>query len=72
MTEELALAASPDEDVALLADLLSLPVSERHPLSDLSPQRKKDGNGPQPLDDLSSVIEPTHMGVAGGEKATRL
>ena len=38
----LALAAPPDEDAALLADLLSLPVSERHPLPSLSPQRKKD------------------------------
>jgi class 3 adenylate cyclase/tetratricopeptide (TPR) repeat protein len=35
-------AAEPNEDVALLADLLSLPVSERHPLPSLSPQRKKD------------------------------
>jgi class 3 adenylate cyclase/predicted ATPase len=32
----------PDGGVALLADLLSLPVSERHPLPDLSPQRKKE------------------------------
>jgi predicted ATPase len=38
----LALAAPPDEDVALLADLLSLPASERHPLPDLSAQRKKE------------------------------
>jgi class 3 adenylate cyclase/predicted ATPase len=38
----LALAARPDEDVAFLADLLSLPVSEHHPLPDLSPQRKKE------------------------------
>jgi TolB-like protein/class 3 adenylate cyclase len=38
----LALAAPPDEDVALLTDLLSLPASERHPLPSLSPQRKKD------------------------------
>jgi DNA-binding winged helix-turn-helix (wHTH) protein/predicted ATPase len=37
----LARAASPDEDVGLLADLLSLPTSERGPLSDLSPQRRK-------------------------------
>jgi len=28
--------------VAFLADLLSLPLSERHPLPDLSPQRKKE------------------------------
>jgi class 3 adenylate cyclase/predicted ATPase len=35
-------AAPPDEDLALLADLLSLPVSERHPLPELSPQRKKE------------------------------
>jgi hypothetical protein len=28
--------------MTLLADLLSLPVSERHPLPNLSPQRKKD------------------------------
>lgn len=38
----LARAAPPDEDVALLADLLSLPSSERHPLPNLSPQRKKE------------------------------
>jgi len=38
----LALAAPPDEDVALLADLLSLPASERQPLPNLSPQRKKE------------------------------
>jgi len=38
----LARAAPPDEDVAFLADLLSLPASERHPLPNLSPQRKKD------------------------------
>jgi len=31
-----------DEDVALLADLLSLPNSERSPLPNLSPQRKKE------------------------------
>jgi class 3 adenylate cyclase/predicted ATPase len=38
----LARAAPPEEDVALLAELLSLPVSERHPLPNLSPQRKKE------------------------------
>jgi predicted ATPase len=38
----LARAAPPDEDVAFLADLLSQPVSERYPLPDLSPQRKKE------------------------------
>jgi class 3 adenylate cyclase/tetratricopeptide (TPR) repeat protein len=38
----LALAAPPEDDVAFLADLLSLPASERHPLPNLSPQRKKD------------------------------
>jgi predicted ATPase len=38
----LALAAPPDEDLALLADLLSLPPSECHPLPNLSPQRKKE------------------------------
>src|SRR6266436_4225532 len=35
-------AAPSDEDVAFLADLLSLPASERHPLPNLSPQRKKE------------------------------
>ena len=35
-------AAPSEEDVALLADLLSLPASERHPLPNLSPQRKKE------------------------------
>ena len=38
----LAFAAPTDEDVALIADLLSLPASDRHPLPNLSPQRKKD------------------------------
>jgi class 3 adenylate cyclase/tetratricopeptide (TPR) repeat protein len=38
----LARAAPPDEDVALLTDLMSLPASERRPLPNLSPQRKKE------------------------------
>jgi class 3 adenylate cyclase/predicted ATPase len=38
----LAFAAPPDEDVAFLSDLMSLPASERHPLPSLSPQRKKE------------------------------
>jgi class 3 adenylate cyclase/predicted ATPase len=38
----LARSAPPDEDVALLADLLSLPASVRHPLPNHSPQRKKE------------------------------
>ena len=38
----LAHAAPPDEDAAFLADLLSLPAPERHPLPNLSPQRKKE------------------------------
>src|SRR5262249_47205817 len=38
----LARAEPPDEDVAFLADLLSLPGSERYPLPNLSPQRKKE------------------------------
>jgi len=40
--EALLVRAAPDEDVAFLADLLSLPGSERHPLPNLSPQRKKE------------------------------
>jgi class 3 adenylate cyclase/predicted ATPase len=38
----LARAVPGDEDAALLADLLSLPGSERHPLPNLSAQRKKE------------------------------
>jgi len=38
----LARAAPPDEDVAFLTDLMSLPVPERSPLPNLSPQRKKE------------------------------
>ena len=38
----LARGASSEEDVAFIADLLSLPASERYPLRDLSPQRKKE------------------------------
>ena len=37
----ISFAAPPKEDMALLADLMSLPPTERHALSDLSPQRKK-------------------------------
>ena len=35
-------ATPSEEDVAFLTDLLSLPASERHPLPNLSPQRKKE------------------------------
>ena len=38
----LAGATPPDEDVAFLADLLSVPASGRHPLPNLGPQRKKE------------------------------
>jgi predicted ATPase len=38
----LARAAPPDEDVRFLADLMSLPASERHPLPNVTPQRKKE------------------------------
>jgi len=38
----LARAAPLDEDMAFLADLMSLPASERHALPNLSPQRKKE------------------------------
>jgi predicted ATPase len=38
----LARAAPREEDVAFLADLLSLPTSVRHALPNLSPQRKKE------------------------------
>jgi class 3 adenylate cyclase/predicted ATPase len=41
--EALLVRAAPSyEDVAFIADLLSLPSSERHPLPNLSPQRKKE------------------------------
>jgi len=38
----LARAAPADADVALIADLMSLPASGGHPLPNLSPQRKKE------------------------------
>jgi class 3 adenylate cyclase/predicted ATPase len=38
----LARAAPPDEDMAFLADLLSLPTSGRYALPELDPQRKKE------------------------------
>jgi len=38
----LARSSPPDEDMALIADLLSMPGSERYPLPNLSPQRKKE------------------------------
>jgi predicted ATPase len=49
----LARAAPPDADVAFLADLMSLPPSERHPLPNVSPQRKKE----RMLDALIRQIE---------------
>ena len=50
----LARVAPPEEDVALLADLLSLPVSERHALPNLSPQLKKE----RTLEALIGVLVP--------------
>jgi class 3 adenylate cyclase/tetratricopeptide (TPR) repeat protein len=38
----LAGAAPPDEDVAFIVDLLSLPASDHHSLPNLSPQRKRE------------------------------
>ena len=38
----LAAAGPPHEDIAFIADLLSLPASDRFPLPKLSPQRKKE------------------------------
>ena len=58
----LARAAPPDEDVALLADLLSLPASERHPLPNLSPQRKKE----RTLEALIRQLEGSGAPAAGG------
>jgi predicted ATPase len=49
----LALLATPHEDAALLADLLSLPVPVTHPPPNLSPQRKKQ----QTLEALIRLLE---------------
>jgi class 3 adenylate cyclase/predicted ATPase len=38
----LARGSPPEADIALIADLLSMPSSERYPLPNLSPQRKKE------------------------------
>jgi class 3 adenylate cyclase/predicted ATPase len=51
----LALAAPLDANVAFLADLLSLPASERHPLPNLSPQRKKERTLEALLQQLESL-----------------
>src|SRR5262249_23747222 len=48
-------AVQGDEDAALLADLLSLPCSERHPLPNLSAQRKKERTLKALLRHLESV-----------------
>ena len=58
----LALAAPPDEDLALLADLLSLPASEDHRLPNLTPQRKKE----KTLEALIRQLE----GLARGQPIT--
>ena len=49
----LAGAAPPHEDIAFIADLLSLPASDRYPLPTLSPQRKKE----RTLEALSRHLE---------------
>ncbi|MBV8575618.1 MAG: AAA family ATPase, partial [Acetobacteraceae bacterium] len=49
----LAFAAPPEEDMALIADLLSLPASEPHPVPNLSPQRTKE----QTLDALLRQLD---------------
>jgi predicted ATPase len=41
LENSLALTAAPSEDIALIADLLSLPASLDHPTPNLSPQMKK-------------------------------
>jgi hypothetical protein len=54
----LARAALPDEDVALIADLLSLPTSDRHPLPNLSPQRKKERTLEALIHQLEGLARP--------------
>src|SRR5262249_18145460 len=65
----LAQAGLTDEDVTLLADLMSLPVSERHQLPSLSAQHKKERTlealirqleGLARLQPLEIVFEDTH------------
>src|SRR5262249_44852023 len=51
----LASAAPRDEDVALLADLLSFAVSERHSLPNLSPQRQKEPALEAPIRPLAGL-----------------
>ena len=51
----LARGATPDEDVALIADLLSMPSSKRHPLPDLSARRKKERTLEALIDRLNSL-----------------
>jgi predicted ATPase len=48
-------AASSEEDLPLLAELLSLPSSERHPLLELTPQRKKEKTFEALLRQLTSL-----------------
>jgi hypothetical protein len=65
----LARAAPPEQDVAFLADLVSLPASERHPLPDLSPQRKKE----RTLEALGNrQTRPEGSGANGGGRSTTL
>jgi class 3 adenylate cyclase len=53
----LAHRSLPKEDVAFLADLLSLTGSERHPLIDLSPRRKKERTFEALLRGLESLAQ---------------
>ena len=52
----LSSAAPAEEDVALITDLLSLPASERHPLPNLSPQRKKERTLEALLRQLANLV----------------
>jgi predicted ATPase len=51
----LARGSAPDEDVAFIADLLSMPTSERHLLPNLSPQRQKERTLPALIGRLESL-----------------
>ena len=54
----LTCASPPGEDVALLADLMSLPASYRHPPPNLSPQRKKERTLAALLRQLQALARP--------------
>ena len=64
-------AAPADEDVALLADLLSLPASGRYPLPNLTPEQKKERTLEVLIRQLEGLASAAGFGALRGRTLDR-